>query len=303
VKFNNIGKGIDIQNPNPYNIWITGNSVSDVDSYGISTSGGNNNYILQNVVNRTGLEGIYLSSSSFSQVIGNVIDSTGSNLISIGGSDNQIENNQLYTQESATYSIGIYIHTSTTNLANFIISGNQIFGNVGVKDPSSCAGSAILLSATNTGTMQAVMIDGNELVGGFREYGILVSGSVTHVACNGNSFSSLSVPAITESGQGDFNVFSSNVFVDCLAPLISLSGSHSTAVYNDGFVTENSGNFTIAGTSVVINHGLSVTPTHAPSITMQTGGFGNVWVSNITRTQFTINVAVSGDYNGSWSYP
>lgn len=74
-------------------------------------------------------------------------------------------------------------------------------------------------------------------------------------------------------------------------------GSASKPRNNAGFVTEASGTATIASgaTTVVITHGLSVTPT-ADDITVNfaeqgTNDYGRWWISTITSTQFTINVS------------
>jgi hypothetical protein len=59
---------------------------------------------------------------------------------------------------------------------------------------------------------------------------------------------------------------------------------------------------TEAISTVTILHGLDITPTHAPMITMETSGFGTVWVSARNATTFTINVETGGTYEGSWAY-
>ncbi len=65
--------------------------------------------------------------------------------------------------------------------------------------------------------------------------------------------------------------------------------------FNNGFVTEKHGNASIASgsTSVVVTHGLGITPTlEQISVTAQTafGSAAKFWVSAPTSTQFTINV-------------
>jgi len=69
---------------------------------------------------------------------------------------------------------------------------------------------------------------------------------------------------------------------------------------NSGYVTENYGDSTITdtNTSVVVSHGLSVTPTY---INLTADGDETIWFSNITSTQFTVNrTASSGARNFSW---
>jgi hypothetical protein len=65
---------------------------------------------------------------------------------------------------------------------------------------------------------------------------------------------------------------------------------------NVGFVAENSGNATVAAgtSSVIVNHGLSYTPSMGdimltPSNNLTSNGVSGMWVSNLTGTSFTIN--------------
>lgn len=64
---------------------------------------------------------------------------------------------------------------------------------------------------------------------------------------------------------------------------------------NDGYVDTNGGTATIASasTSVVVTHGLSYTPSARDISVVPTNNPttdpGNIWISNITSTQFTIN--------------
>lgn len=73
------------------------------------------------------------------------------------------------------------------------------------------------------------------------------------------------------------------------------AGASSIIRNNNGYITEASGTATINSglTSVVITHGLSATPTLKDiSVTFgenPTSDPGNIWISTITSTQFTIN--------------
>jgi hypothetical protein len=77
---------------------------------------------------------------------------------------------------------------------------------------------------------------------------------------------------------------------------------------NVGHVTENSGTGTVTAglTSVVVTHGLSVTPTLAKiRLTPQDNLSGRaIWVSTATSTQFTINIGSGDAVNHAigWSY-
>lgn len=72
---------------------------------------------------------------------------------------------------------------------------------------------------------------------------------------------------------------------------------------NNGYVTENTGNSTIAATftSVVVNHGLAVTPTNV--VVTPKGNVGYCWVDTYTATQFTIHcsVAPAANTDVNWS--
>jgi hypothetical protein len=66
---------------------------------------------------------------------------------------------------------------------------------------------------------------------------------------------------------------------------------------NKGYVTENSGTSIVASgqTTIVVDHGLSVTPTADDISVTPTNGMGNAskfWITTLTATQFTINVDV-----------
>jgi hypothetical protein len=88
---------------------------------------------------------------------------------------------------------------------------------------------------------------------------------------------------------------------------VAATDRFNSALYCSGFITDASGTATVLSsqTSVVVTHGLSTTPTAAnlTVIARSSDVHGNLWVSNITSTQFTINVttAPSGNLALSWS--
>ncbi len=76
---------------------------------------------------------------------------------------------------------------------------------------------------------------------------------------------------------------------------IATVGANDIIRGNTGYVTEAHGNasITTGNTSVVVTHGLAITPTlEQISVTPQTafGSAAKFWVSTPTSTQFTINV-------------
>ena len=92
-------------------------------------------------------------------------------------------------------------------------------------------------------------------------------------------------------------------------PIMDL-GTNTIIQDNGGYVTENAGTGIIFNgtTSVIIRHGLSYIPTAAEIFITRTNSPtndpGNVWISNITSTQFTVNVRKDPGASGmafSWA--
>lgn len=100
--------------------------------------------------------------------------------------------------------------------------------------------------------------------------------------------------SIREVNTANYNRFLINDLND--AGSVSITGASTMVRNNVGFITESVGTGTIASgtTSVTVNHGLSYTPA-AGEIEVSwtenpTNDPGNWWISNITSTQFTVNV-------------
>ena len=98
-------------------------------------------------------------------------------------------------------------------------------------------------------------------------------------------------------GSGD-NIITDNSLVANAAPTVALleTGGTNTIVRNNiGWVTEANGVATVANgtTSIAVTHGLSSTPalnTISVTPTNSLGTAAKFWISNVTATQFTINV-------------
>jgi hypothetical protein len=99
-------------------------------------------------------------------------------------------------------------------------------------------------------------------------------------------------------GSGDNLIEGNSVTWGVNGPTVALieSGGTNTIVRNNvGFVTEKAGTATVANgsTSVVVNHGLDMTPALSNITLTPTNSLGTAakfWVSNVTSTQFTVNV-------------
>jgi hypothetical protein len=89
--------------------------------------------------------------------------------------------------------------------------------------------------------------------------------------------------------------------------LLSGSGTFDNIIECSGFLTNNSGTATItaATTSVVVTHGLSATPAAANISVTPTNNeaHGNLYITTITSTQFTINCtsAPTNNLTLSWA--
>lgn len=97
-------------------------------------------------------------------------------------------------------------------------------------------------------------------------------------------------------GVADY-IITDNILSDNTTSMLDSGGAVTKTISrNIGYVTENSGSslITSAATTVVVTHGLAVTPA-AENITIigkenPTNSVGTVWVDTITSTQFTVNV-------------
>ncbi len=110
-----------------------------------------------------------------------------------------------------------------------------------------------------------------------------------------------------DDGLGNVSDFfvEDNKFLSSIGNLYVNSAFEDVVVFkrNIGYRTENSGNATISNgsSSVTISHGLVQTPTHV-LLTGTDSEVSNCWVTNVTDTQFTINVpsAVTADRYVFW---
>jgi hypothetical protein len=101
-------------------------------------------------------------------------------------------------------------------------------------------------------------------------------------------------------------------FVDSTAGTkVTNAGSNNKFSLTSGYITKNTGSAQITGngsaTTVVVDHGLSATPSADKiAVTPRTNitSFGSFWVSNVTATQFTINLnsAPPGGNNPTFSW-
>ena len=125
---------------------------------------------------------------------------------------------------------------------------------------------------------------------------ILVRSSSSNINVKGN-FMTGQDARIEVTGTTATNIVLDNNYLSSINIASGLLAQTRT-LRNIGYVTENSGSATITSlnTSVVVNHGINRLPSLSNiSITPQNslGNSSKFWISNVTTTQFTINVDVS----------
>jgi parallel beta-helix repeat protein len=177
---------------------------------------------------------------------------------------------------------GIYTSNATTGSQNdTAIIGNNASGN---------SQWGIGLSGVNNSTILGNISKNNQ-------YGIILSGTCNNNLISGNRcYDDQSVKTqLYGIADSDNNTIVNNDLTGNKNGAITTPGASSIIRNNKGYVTENSGTATInsGSTSITVSHGLSATPTLDDiSVVLgenPTNDPGNIWVSSITSTQFTIN--------------
>lgn len=119
---------------------------------------------------------------------------------------------------------------------------------------------------------------------------VISGGSFNYISGNTSNMAFASSPSLLET-----NATNSNTIVDNrLFQSATIIGANTFAARNQGYRTENIGVATIlaASTSIVVNHGLAITPALDSILVTPQSTWGTTtawWVSNPTSTQFTIN--------------
>lgn len=167
-----------------------------------------------------------------------------------------------------------------------LASGGNVVGNTFERnsDSNSNVYSDIELYSAGVCTNNAV-ISANLFVGLEQKHAILPDGGVYLVQVANNSFTGTYQTSIVRANSLDKLQMRNNY----------------------GFVTENSGTATLlsAGTSIVVNHGLAVTPVAGDIIVVPMETWGNMtkfWIDTYSATQFTIHadIAPGADTDFAW---
>jgi hypothetical protein len=131
----------------------------------------------------------------------------------------------------------------------------------------------------------------------FNTHNNVVSNNVLETSNNTGKTRSLIREEAT-GGSGD-NLITGNSLVQNAAPTVALlesAGAATTLLRNNiGWATESTGTATVASgsTSIAVTHNLAATPALANISVTPTNSLGSAakfWISNVTATQFTINV-------------
>lgn len=261
------GNAIGIQLINQYFNVVSNNTILLASSHGIELKGASYNNITGNIVNNNTGDGIHITED--------VVVSTYNNI-----TDNNIRLN----------ANGIYFNATGGGYNN--VANNVVINNLAV-------GIGIVGSGENTILSNQVLGNG---LSASPKYGIYLSDGGSGAASNnriiGNSIVNLNGALQTTgvyNGATASNTTVTNNNIVATTPLNVAGGSILTVRDNQGYITESRGSATIASgaTSVVITHGLSVTPTvGAFTLTISgatTNDPGDLYITNITSTQATLN--------------
>jgi parallel beta-helix repeat protein len=133
------------------------------------------------------------------------------------------------------------------------------------------------------------------------------SGASSNTRIIGNVISDLGAGNQTTGILNDVSAFNTTIIgneITAATEVNILGGSVLYARDNIGWVTQNEGNTSILSgtTSITVNHGLDVTPVARDFTVVQSGvstvAAGNIWITSVTSTQFTINCQTNPGASG-----
>lgn len=290
--------------------------------------------IRENYIYNTSDEGIASGSlSEYNRIIGNRIESTGGNGIEVSGgigyhyvADNTILNcagNGILVSDVGIRIIGNHINGSSGGpgigaMGNrTIIENNEVFLTSGYSGITHEGGNDGLISnnivyrsdkhgiyihtSENITIHDNILIENSQVSAGSYD-GIRIGTSTIGIRVKNNvAYDSQAIKTqnygVQEAG-GDYNTIIGNDVRFNLNNIIKV-GSNTETKGNQGYVTENAGNATLAivSSSITVNHGCSYTPTLGDIQVTPNRDLGNCtyyWIDTITSTQFTIHVGAAG---------
>ena len=234
-------------------------------------------------------DGIQLNGASYCNVVGNISNNNTGNGITLKNDVVISTYNNISDNGCTLNANGIYLTSANYNN----ITSNNVINNYAV---------GIGLVSSGNNTISSNQILGNGLVS-TPKYGVYLTDSGTGASSLnrilGNNIDNLGNGALQTTGvyngSAASNTIINNNNIVSTTPLNIAGGSVLSAGYNQGYITESSGAGAILSgtTSIVLSHGLSVTPTQEAFSIMPTGltsnDPGQIYIDNITSTQFTVN--------------
>jgi polygalacturonase len=267
------------------------------------------------VISIRGADGIYFSNGH--QNGSTLLQPDGVTCASIMGSnvyfDKGSDNNFVFAGTSSAYRNFFFnncyfrdargsgiIFQSISAIEKIIFSGCQITA-------ATAYGLTCISTSVASLVIDGCLFDGNNTSNIAAGGDIRVVGKASITACRfiggGAAGTSISLPATATFCIVDGCTFEAST----AGTKILNAGSQNIFGLLYGFVIKNNGSATLASgtTSIVVDHGLAVTPANTQiSVTPRSSlsGGGSWWISNVTATQFTINVqtAPSASIFFSW---
>lgn len=302
------------------NFAIDGNNGNNTAGYGVWLRGAWYSRIVNLYIHDCETYGIRLTTTSGGTTSGEcyledcyVTTTTGTGVgFSISGAgDSFLVNCSTYNNSGVGFHIG--------SSANTLISCHPYSdGSHGIQIDAAADHTACIECHLDDNGKHGIIVNGDEcrIIGcyafsnsvDFAGYdGIRVTG--TYNTIQGNTCINLAGFAtqtygIQESGAADYNTYTGNVVTGTTPNLTAgmlLVGTHNSVFGNVGYVSEARGSGTLLNTqtSVIIDHGLSGTPT-AVTITWRenpTNAIGDWWISSENATSFTLNGVDPGASN------
>jgi parallel beta-helix repeat protein len=234
-------------------------------------------------------DGIQLNGGAYCNITGNISNNNVGNGVTLKtgivvSTYNNISNNGCTLNAN-----GIYL----TNARYNNVTSNVVVNNLAV---------GVGLNSSGYNTVSNNHILGNGLTS-TPKYGVYLFDSGTGASSVnrilGNNITNLDNAALQTTGiyngSAALNTIITNNNIIATTLVNIAGGSVQLAAGNQGYITESSGTSQIASgvTSVIISHGLSITPTASyfkiTPTALTTNDPGEIYINNITSAQFTVN--------------
>lgn len=274
---------------------ISNNIVENARHSAIRTWGGadaKSCVVNSNVIENAAAYGIMIDNAAGIDPTGTVSN----NIIDGGCTEAGIMGYRDYTTISGNMLSNLTMGISIQDAKNCIIIGNHVY--------NAAADGIVLTRATHCGITGNAIIDCAKNAW-IPSIGLLTSSDYNLVS--GNYIDGSAGYGVSGSSS-DYNTVENNKFVDVVGAEIYDIGTHDVVRNNHGFTTENNGTATIASasTSIVVSHGLGVTPAAGDIVVTPIEVWGNMtqfYIDTYTATQFTIHadVAPGADTDFAWA--